>query len=56
MRKIIESTLVSADGVIGDPPEWTSRMASSKRADAVRLSRYPLAPALSELKSESLSS
>ena len=22
MRKIIESTLVSADGVIGDPPSW----------------------------------
>src|ERR1700742_5156447 len=22
MRKIIESTLVSADGVIGDPPRW----------------------------------
>ena len=22
MRKIIESTLVSADGVIGDPPQW----------------------------------
>lgn len=23
MRKIIESTLVSADGVVGDPPRWT---------------------------------
>lgn len=22
MRKIIESTLVSADGVVGDPPLW----------------------------------
>jgi hypothetical protein len=22
VRKIIESTLVSADGVIGDPPRW----------------------------------
>ena len=22
MRKLIESTLVSADGVIGDPPQW----------------------------------
>jgi hypothetical protein len=22
VRKIIESTLVSADGVVGDPPRW----------------------------------
>lgn len=24
MRKIIESTLVSADGVVGDPPLWAT--------------------------------
>jgi hypothetical protein len=51
MRKIIESTLVSADGVIGDPPRWAmeyrdaevtdealERLAS---ADAMLMGRVP---------------
>jgi hypothetical protein len=51
VRKIIESTLVSADGVIGDPPRWAmeyrdaevtaealERLAS---ADAMLMGRAP---------------
>ena len=26
MRKVIESTLVSIDGVIGDPPAWATHL------------------------------
>jgi dihydrofolate reductase len=36
MRKIIESTLVSADGVIGDPPRWAMEFRDKEvEADAL---------------------
>ena len=33
MRKIIESTLVSADGVIGDPPRWAMEYRDAEVTD-----------------------
>ena len=49
MRKIIESTLVSADGVIGDPPLWAMEYRDAEvtaealerlaRADAMLMGR-----------------
>jgi hypothetical protein len=38
VRKIIESTLVSADGVIGDPPRW----AMEYRDAEVTAAEFPL--------------
>ena len=36
MRKLIESTLVSADGVIGDPPAWAMEYRDEEvQADAL---------------------
>ena len=41
---------------MGEPPAWTSRIASSSLAGASRFNRYPLAPAASALKILSVSS
>jgi hypothetical protein len=33
VRKIIESTLVSADGVVGDPPLWAMEYRDAEATD-----------------------
>ena len=40
MRKLIESTLVSADGVVADPPQWA--LLDTGLTDELRLAVHPV--------------